>query len=163
MSNTDGIDNIHELIGWQPPATASIIEEGILLPETRLIIFGPAKAWKSMLSLHTAFTLANGLDWFGYKTAKCLPFKFQAELPKAIDRKRVIKYSKGLNSYPSNLLFKTATYAKLDTGYGIGALDRDIQVIKSRFPDQHLVLILDPLYLLMSGHIVDEYDDDFYR
>lgn len=152
------IENIHELISWQPPVQQSIIEEGILLPETRLMIFGAAKAWKSMLSIHTAFALANGTDWFGYKTTKCLPLKYQVELPKAIDRKRIIKYAKGANSYPSNLFFKTAVYSKLDTGYGIGSIERDIQTAKQRIPDQHIVLILDPLYLLMSGHITDEYD-----
>lgn len=152
------IDSIHELISWQPPVQEAIIEEGILLPETRMIIFGPAKSWKSMLSLHTAFCLANGTDWFGYKTTKCLPFKYQVELPKAIDRKRVMKYARGINSYPNNLFFKSAIYSKLDSGYGISSLDRDIQQVEARSPNQHIVLILDPLYLFMSGHITDEYD-----
>jgi len=152
------IDTIRELINWQPPAQKSVIDEGILLPETRMIIFGPAKAWKTMLSLHTAFCIANGADWFGYKTTKCVVLKFQTELPKAIDRKRILKYAQGLNSYPANVLFKTAQYIKLDSSYGISLLDKDIQQIEARYPGQHIVLILDPLYLFMSGHITDEYD-----
>lgn len=150
------IDTIQELINWQPSNQQSIISSGILLPQTRMIVFGPAKAWKSMLALHTSFALSTGSDWFGYKTTKCLPFKLQVELPKAADRTRVIKYSGGLR--PSNLLFKTANYLKLDSGYGAASLDKDLQQIERRFPDQHIVLILDPLYKLLSGHITDEYD-----
>lgn len=153
------IDSLTQLLAWQPEKRASIIEDGILLPETRLMIFGQAKAWKSMLSLHTAFTLANGLNWFGYKTAAAASFKIQVELPKTIDRDRAEKYAKGASSYPPNVFFKTPTERiKLDTSWGIASLNRDIEEVKSRSPDHHLVLILDPLYKLIAGHISDEYD-----
>lgn len=153
------IDSIQQLINWRPAYQASIIEDGILLPETRIMIFGQAKAWKSMLSLHTAFCLANGSSWFGFKTAKATTFKYQAELPKAIDRDRVEKYAKGANSYPSNIFFKTVQErVKLDTSWGIASFNKDIEEIKSRSPNQHLVVILDPLYKLLAGHISDEYD-----
>lgn len=153
------IDNIQQLISWQPQKQDAIIEEGILLPETRLMIFGQAKAWKSMLSLHTAFCLANGASWFGYSTAKAVPLKCQVELPKAIDRDRVAKYAKGANSYPPNVFFKTPQERmKLDTSFGIASINKDIEEVKRRSPGLHLVLILDPLYKLISGHISDEYD-----
>ena len=38
------IDSLHSLISWRPPIQHNIIEGGILLPETRLIVFGPAKS-----------------------------------------------------------------------------------------------------------------------
>jgi len=153
------IDSIHQLINWQPALQHAIIGEGILLPETRIMIFGQAKAWKSMLSLHTAFTLADGADWFGFQTIKAATFKYQAELPKAIDRDRVAKYAKGANSYPPNIFFKTAQErVKLDTSWGIASLNKDIEEVKSRCPNQPLVVILDPLYKLIAGHISDEYD-----
>ena len=153
------IDNIKQLIAWQPEKQNAIVEEGILLPETRLMIFGQPKAWKSMMALHTAFVIANGLSWFGYKTSKAATLKYQAELPKAIDRERVIKYAKGTNSYPQNVFFKTVyERIKLDTSWGIASFNKDIQEVKNRCPDSHLVVILDPLYMLMAGHISDEYD-----
>jgi len=71
-------------MAWQPEKQNAIVGQGILLPETRLMIFGQAGAWKSMLSVHTAFTIANGSDWFGYKTSKAATLKYQAELPKAL-------------------------------------------------------------------------------
>ena len=129
------------------------------MPETTFMIFGQAGAWKSMLSLHTAFAIANGLSWFGYKTAKAATLKYQAELPKAIDRDRVAKYARGANSYPSNVFFKTVyERVKLDTSWGIASFNKDVQEVKTRCPDSHLVVILDPLYMLMAGHISDEYD-----
>ena len=153
------IDSLQQLLTWQPEKRASIIEDGILLPETRLMIFGQAKAWKSMLSLHTSFVLANGLSWFGYKTVKATSFKIQNELPKAIDRDRAEKYAKGANSYPPNVFFKTPSERiKLDTSWGIASLNKDIEEVKSRSPGSNLVLILDPLYKLIAGHISDEYD-----
>lgn len=153
------IDSVQQLISWQPEKRGSIIEEGILLPETRLMIFGQAKAWKSMLSLHTAFVLADGTDWFGFKTTKAATFKYQAELPKAIDRDRVAKYARGVNSYPPNIFFKTVQErVKLDTSWGIASFNKDVEEVKSRCPNQPLVVILDPLYKLLAGHISDEYD-----
>ncbi|KKL95769.1 hypothetical protein LCGC14_1851240, partial [marine sediment metagenome] len=79
--------------------------------------------------------------------------------PKAIDRDRVMGYAKGINSYPPNVFFETPTdRVKLDTSYGIMTLEKSIVEVLSRSPDQHLILILDPVYKLMAGHISDEYD-----
>ena len=150
------IDNLNELISWQPSTQKAIISDGILLPETAMIIFGSAKAWKSILALHTSYCIANGSDWFGFRTSKCTTFKYQVELPKAIDRKRVIKYMNG--SKPNNIFFKTAPYSKIDTGFGRQSLEKDIQIVQSRSPGSHVVLILDPIYLLITGHISDDYD-----
>ena len=153
------IDSIQQLLDWHPPRQNPIIADGILLPETRLMVFGQAKSWKSILALHTAFCLATGSHWFGFETTKVTVLKYQAELPKAIDRDRVEKYAKGLNSYPPNIFFKTPSdRVKLDTTWGMSAINKDIEEVKSRSPGQPLVLILDPLYKLMAGHISDEYD-----
>lgn len=154
------VESLSELLNWQPPKHYDIISDGILLPETGIVVFGPAKSWKSILAIHTAYCIATGSDWFGFKTKKCTVFKYQVELPKAIDRKRILKYinSTKNGSRPDNLFFKTAPYSKIDTSYGRQALEKDIQVVQQRSPDQHVVLILDPVYLLISGHISDDYD-----
>lgn len=152
------IDTIHDLVNWKRPEVRTIISDGILLPETRMIIFGAAKAWKSMLSLYTAFALCTGSPWFGFKTSKCVPFVYQVELPKAVFVQRALKFAKGANSYPPNVLFKTSHYIKLDSGYGISSIEKDVQEVRRRYPNEQLVLILDPLYKMMAGHITDEYD-----
>ena len=153
------VENIKQLIAWKPPRQDPIIEGGILLPETRFFIFGAAKTWKSMLSLYTSFVLAKGDEWLGYKTQPSVVLKYQAELPKAIDRDRVMKYARAYNEYPDNLFFNTPVdRIKLDTTWGIQSLQKDIEEVMNRCPDLRLVVILDPLYKLMQGHISDEYD-----
>ena len=153
------IENIQQLLSWQPERQNPIIDGGILLPETRLMIFGQAKSWKSMLALHTAFSIANGTSWFGYKTVKAAALKIQVELPKAFDKERVEKYARSIQSYPPNIYFVTPKERmKLDTTIGISVLNKNIDELKRRCPDYHPVIILDPLYKMMAGHISDEYD-----
>jgi len=152
------VDSLEQLLAWQPPAQNYIIEKGILLPETRMVIFGAPKSWKSMLSMHSAFTLSQGKDWFGYKTNKCTVFVYQAELPKAVYKSRVEKYMVNLNgSKPSNMFFETGT-SKLDTSYGIAELEKKVVEVSLRSPNTPIVLIIDPINRLMSGTVADEED-----
>jgi RecA-family ATPase len=156
------IENIFQLRDWQPPYRPdAIIEEGILLPQTATIIFGAAKSWKTMHSTHLAFCIASGLPWFGYKTTPANTFVHQVELPKLIDRDRIIKYANGRELWPNNIMFKTPTdQVLLDTTWGMNALAKDIEEVKARMPEPNrpLVVILDPLYLHMSGSISDSDD-----
>lgn len=155
----NNFENLQQLKLWQPPQTKSIIEGGILLPETRLVIFGSAKRWKSMMALHTVFNLAEGKPWFGFTTSKSLVAIVQLEIPKAAYRTRVLKYVAGAGiNYTDNIYFKTDYYLKLDSSYGLTALEKELEVIRNRHPDLHLVLILDPLYKILSGHVSDAYD-----
>lgn len=161
MSSTNGrsFDTLDELMAWQPPEQKFIIDSGILHPETRLLIFGPAKrAWKSNLALHTAFCLAEGSEWFGFQTTPCLPFIVQTELPKALYKKRVQTYISHRRPLSHRVIFKTIHRLKLDTPWGADVLEKDIALAQARFPNNHIVLILDPLYKLMAGHITDDYD-----
>ncbi len=151
-----GIYNVQELIDWSPPPQHSIISNGILDAGTNMILFGEAGSWKSVLGLHTANCIATGSDWFGYKTSKSVVFRYQAELPMASDRERTLKY---MNSHrPAWALSKTEPDIKLDTTYGKSSLDNDLAGIAHEYPNQHIVLILDPVMFLMGGHISDEYD-----
>lgn len=180
------IENLSELERWQPPNRGnSIISDGILDPGTAMLLFGPPKSWKSMASLNLAFSIASGLPWFGYQTTKSVVLIFQAELPKAVFKKRVMKFRAHFpttklqtneseltlptqfaqsivdgtpNNPLPNLLFETNNYCKLDTTYGRDMLNSCLIQCKSRFPDWHITLILDPVYLLMSGKVSEEYD-----
>jgi RecA-family ATPase len=156
---TVSIDNLDELEAWQPPYRGpDIISAGIMYPGTAMIIFGPPKSWKSMTTIYTGFQLAEGKDWFGFHTSPCVVFIYQVELPKVAFKKRMMKYKSNAPFKPSTLLCKTETYIKLDSTYGKDSLNADIVKIEKRFPERHIVVILDPLYLLMSGHVNDEYD-----
>lgn len=147
-----------ELRAWKPPLRDWLIDQ-ILLPETRLMIFGAAKAWKSMLALYTSYALARGIPWFGYKTKECAVLKTQLELPQAVDRERMVKFTAHAKCTSEIVLFKTQIERmKLDTGYGMTALEADIIEAKKRLPNHYLVLILDPLYKLMAGDLSDGHD-----
>jgi len=155
----NNFESLEQLRLWQPPQVNSIIGDGILLPETRLVLFGSAKRWKSMLALHTAFVLAEGKPWFGFTTSKCITAIVQLEIPKAAYKIRVIKYAKGAGITSSNsIYFKTEYYLKLDSSYGINLLYKELSIIKEKHPDMHLVVVLDPLYKIISGHISDPSD-----
>ena len=152
------VEDFYELRNWIPPKQDNLIEYGILLPETKMLYFGPAKlAWKSNLAIHTAYCLAKGIDWFGFKTAKCLPYTIQIESPKALFRERMIKYGQN-DQMPRNMLFTTTHNLKIDTSWGLAHLLTLGKRAQDRFPDLSLVFILDPMYKIMAGKLTEDYD-----
>lgn len=156
------IDNEHQLAQWTPPYRPdAIIEEGILLPGTVMMLFGAAGTWKTMNTLHLAYCIAQGADWFGYQTAPATVFSHQVELPKLLHKDRFTKYKQGNRATSGNVFFTTPDDdVLLDTTYGVGELTKNIEEIIRRAanPKLPIVIILDPLYLYLSGHISDEYD-----
>ena len=156
------IDNEHQYSIWKPPYRPdAIIDDGILLPGTVMELFGAAGTWKTMNVLHLAYCIARGKDWFGYKTNPSTVFCQQVELPKALHKIRYDKYRAGNRAQSDNVFFHTPDDdILLDTSFGMNALTKNIEEIKRRAVDPALpiVIILDPLYLYLSGHISDEYD-----
>jgi len=55
-------------------------------------------------------------------------------------------------------MFNTVDYNKLDTLHGMVNLEKELAMVEKRFPSQHIVLLIDPLYKIFSGHICDEFD-----
>ncbi len=160
------IDSAKQLLAWKPPYLGNpFIADGILLPETRMIIFGEAGSWKSNLALHTMFSISQGKEWMGYKTQPAVVLKVQAELPKYIDRERLVVYGASAGLLPDNIFFKTVgdtiggdERVKLDTTFGMQALAKYIEEVQARNPSAQLVVLLDPLKDVMAGKITDEYD-----
>lgn len=156
------IDNLNQLRQWQPPYRPdTIIEDSLLLPETAMLLFGSAKAWKTMHSTHLAFCLASGKPWFGYETRRATVLKIQVELPKFQDKERIMKYARNVNGNTPNIFFQTPEDDLLiDTTYGKQALMKYIEEVQRRTPnpDDPLVVIIDPVYLLMRGSVSDEVD-----
>lgn len=113
-----------------------------------------------MSSTHLAFCIAKGMPWFGYETSQATVYIHQVELPKLLARDRVMKYAQSANS-TLNLFFKTPEDDVLiDTTWGLQALTKDIDEVTRRAdnPALPVVVILDPLYLHMAGHISEEYE-----
>jgi len=145
-------DTLQQLIDWQPPIISSVISQGIFPVQGRLILYGQWKTWKSMTAMHTAFTIASGKPWFGFHTIPHSVLLFQLEVAKPLFRIRVMKYAKGNDCYPTNLWFLSHPYLKLDRGYGFSEMERVLSIFRPQ------VLIVDPVYKVLSGDISSSHD-----
>jgi len=144
--------NLNQLLAWQPPAQEYIISHGILVPQTKLVLYGRWQTWKSMLATHMAFTIASGLPWFGFTTTQSSTYTLQIEIPKAQYQKRVIKFVAGNNLHPDNIYFRSEYYMKLDKAPNVADMKAELLDSASQ------VLILDPAYKIITGKLVDEAD-----
>lgn len=144
--------NLNELLAWQPPHQQYIIDRGILVPQTKLILYGKWESWKSMLAMHTAFMITMGMPWFGFSTTKTPVYTLQIEIPKAQFQNRVAKYVKHNQLFPDNLYFRTEYFIKLDKTPYLVELERELEASACQ------VLMVDPAYKVLSGQLVDEMD-----
>ena len=146
-----------DFLRWQPPKIEPIIDNELLFPGTKMIVYGPFGIGKSLLCNQIAFDIAGGgrmLNLF-----QCYPnfvWRIQLELPKALDHKRVVKYTNTNMSkakIPKNIALSTESYLKLDTDVGIGIL----YSILEKHPEIK-VMVLDPFWKLITGSISDTRD-----
>jgi len=146
-------ESLGEFLAWKPPYIEQVIGNGILIPQGKAIIFGPYKSWKSMTAIDLAFRLATGSPWLGFDTTLSTVLIIQLEIPKAAYQKRVNKYIFGNKLSPMNNLFLLTTQQlKLDKGWGIALLEQWIAEVKPQ------VIIVDPIFKVVSGRLTDEYD-----
>ena len=146
-------ESLQDFLAWKPPHIRQLIGNGILIPQGKIIIFGPYKSWKSMTSIDLAFKLATGKPWLEFPTVLSTVLVIQLEIPKAAYQERVRKYAFGNKLSPlTNLYFMTIRSLKLDKGWGLALLDQWIDEIKPQ------VIIIDPIFKVISGRLTDEYD-----
>lgn len=142
-----------ELIRWTPPLQQHIIDHDILLTQGTMMIYGKEETWKSMLvDLDMVFKIANGNDWFGYKTVASPIYVFQTEIPQAPLRKRMIKYMTGNKAISEDIWFASELYMKIDKGWGYAELEAEIARTMPK------VLVVDPIFSSISGKLGDDYD-----
>ena len=155
-------DTVKELIAWTPPKIEPIISSDILYPETKMIMYGSYKSWKSMIAMHCGFCIASDRKWFSYDTKQGQVLLIQCEIPKFLFRERILAYAKGNDCYPDNLHLVTERNLRLDKDFGLAALNGLIEKITHKTGKQLDVLILDPIYKLMSGGIGDSAPVQFF-
>jgi RecA-family ATPase len=144
--------NVQEILTWQPPHIDPIIDHGILLPGTRLVLYGIYKAWKSMVAMDLAFCIATGSKWLGFQTNTSDVLFFQWEIPHALLRDRIQKYAKSHSSFPTNLTFVTPHFLKLDRDHGLAILKQYLDRYRPK------VIVIDPIYRSLTGDISSAYD-----
>jgi len=146
-------ESLQDFLAWRPPHIQQLIGNGILIPQGKIIIFGPYKSWKSMTSIDLAFKLSTGKPWLGFTTTLSTVLIIQLEIPKAAYQTRVNKYAFGNKLNPStNLYLMTTRNLKLDKGWGLALLEQWIIATQAQ------VVIIDPIYKVVSGRLTDEYD-----
>ena len=145
-------ESVAELLLWTPPPSRPVIADGVLEEQSRLILFGMWDSLKSMVAMHTGFCIATGKPWLGYKTTTNPTLIVQLELPKVQNWKRIVKYCTGNHVAPKNLYFIHDFQLKLDKDYSMKSLEQAILSTGAR------VLIVDPIYKVLSGDISSSTD-----
>ena len=146
-------DSLVELLSWKPPILPQIIGEGILYPETKMLIYGEYMSWKSMVAMHLAFCMCDGNQWLTHFTTPSRVLIIQTEIPKALYRERVIKYTMHHKVVNMNgIYFVTDLGLRLDSPWGQSAMEDILKKIEPR------VCIIDPIYKAMGGDISNSVD-----
>ncbi len=146
-------ESLSNFLAWKAPHIQQLIYGNILVPQGKIVIFGPYKSWKSMTAIDLGFKLSTGKPWLGFNTTLASVLIVQLEIPKFAYQKRVNKYAIGNHLNPaSNLHFMTVRNLKIDRGWGKELLSQYIQHTQAQ------VVIIDPLYKVVSGRLTDEYD-----
>ena len=146
--------DVKGLLEWEPPKYNWIIDGGLLIPGSRMAVIGPKKSWKSMLvSIDLAFKLGVGYPWLGFNTRSCKVLVVQEEIPLGAFQDRVKTYVLGHNTMPEGVYFNND---KLKLGRSAAhGYNNLLSMLKKLEPD---VLILDPLYKVIWGNLVDTED-----
>jgi RecA-family ATPase len=151
--------SLHDLEKWVAPITDPIIGGGILPENGRGFIYGRYKSMKSLLALYTALCVGDGREWLGFKTPQTgVPVLYlQIEMPHRFMKSR---YEGMTREWPkdapaqwdltrSQVHIWSEPFIKLDTAEGLNQLNRHLSNLKPK------LLIIDPLYKVMSGNILD--------
>jgi len=105
-----------------------------------------------MTAIDLSFKLASGKPWLGFPTVASTVLVVQLEIPKHGYQERVEKYSIGNKLTPDTIYFHSVRNLKLDKGWGIAQLEEWIQYTHAQ------VVVIDPIYKVVSGRLSDEYD-----
>lgn len=141
-----------ELRDWIPPSQPYIIADGILPVGTKMVLYGKFATWKSMLSLHSAYTIANGKQWFGHLTHPTACYLMQTEVPTPQLKERTVKYLDGNKMDSPHVWQAYEPYTKLDKGFGLSELEKELTRTGAK------LLVVDPMYKVVSGRLTDLYD-----
>lgn len=108
----------------------------------KFLLYAPRKSGKSYLSYQMARCIGEGLPFLGMPTQQGRVLLLQFELGTAVLQQRIVKDTK--KQYP-NVFVGTSFSLKIDDSESKKLLWKAIEAVQ---PD---VLILDPLYKIMSG------------
>ena len=149
------IFDLQQLAAWTPPPNKPIIDKGVLLEHTKMVLFGGPKLGKSIVAQQLSFSLTYFQDWLGFKTNPSSVLYLQAEIPRAEFRNRIMKmHTNFLTIAPiAKLRVGNIFGIKLDQAMGMKELNQ-IMTPTNANPSPE-VLIIDPMY-----RVITERNDD---
>lgn len=145
-----------EFLSWRPELPLELLGKGLLHAKQKLILYGPRKTFKSMLVCYLLHCWRYGVDFLDIPVPPMgvTALYLQLELSHELLHERMDEMHKhfaGRHLDPRPLHIWTEQMLKLDgQGTGIG---RIAKYLEKWHPD---VLILDPLYKLLSASINDQ-------
>ena len=146
---------LREIMTWQPEYKPSVVEQ-VLPTQGRAIIYGRYKSLKSMLALYMALCVGEGRSFLGFSTPDggASVLYLQIEIPHIWLRDRIgemlVSWSHADHSpMQENVKIWTEPYIKLDTPEGRAVLHQKLNTYRPS------LLIIDPIYKIMSGNILD--------
>ena len=142
---------LDDFLAWKPTASISYIGSGLLYEQTRAVIYGRYKSYKSLVVARLALSLANGDPWLGFQTQETgiTALYLQIELSHKMLQTRIKKMWPGGNRPKVEPYLWTEHFIKLDTDAGLKQLDDALTKVKPQ------VLIIDPVYKILSGNILE--------
>ncbi len=149
--------SLEDILSQPPNYPRALVAGGLLYESTKMIVYGRYKSLKSMLALDLAFSMVTGQDWLGFKTDNegSSVLYLQLEISYPLFRSRLSKtwsWRKQYSEILQPLNFWTHHFIKLDQSDGIRLLD---YYLEQYHPD---ILILDPLYKVVSGNMLTVLD-----
>jgi len=120
------------------------IEEGILPLKSKLLLFGEPKVGKSFMAMQMGYDIAENHKWLRFNTGEqdARVLYIQAEISE-------IELQSRIGFLPSEFAYAETIHSARLLGEQVGILTKRIEAIK---PD---VLILDPLYMFISGDLTE--------
>jgi len=144
------IFSLQDLLIWKPAPVKQVIGSGVLLAQTKLVIFGAPKTMKSLIAQQLAFCLGTGSPWLGFSTEMSRILYVQGEISQIPFRGRVVQMSRNATLPPNALHFATEFGLKLDRDSGMDELKKGLDSIARRYKAPIEVLMVDPLYKFVS-------------
>ena len=139
---------LDDFLKWQPPKLIPIIGKGLMYSGSRVIIYGKYKSLKSMLAIRFCANISRGLPWLGFDTVKSSVMYLQLELPNQMLQRRIKKMI-ALGEKHEPLFIWTEPSIKIDLQDGYDRIEKQVKRYKPA------ILVIDPIYKIMSGDMLD--------
>lgn len=131
---------------------AVVLSDGLMFAKSKVILYGRYKSMKSMLALRFMLSCATGKPWLGFRTPPegLRALYLQLEIPELLLQDRIqTMLGESTDEIKEEPILWSEAFLKMDTPDGFRKVEKELERHKPS------VLIVDPLYKLLTGNISD--------